>query len=578
MNECRQNFVGIEEQDLNLVREHLIREIGKSESYKDEVENIIKNLREGDRNELINCESSLFKTPPLSLISFDVDAIQDYVFATSKPLEIKGASEIVKALTDENSNKSIYEIIKVKGLNSRSVIFAEGGSGLILTPKSESKEISREIEERFREHSINWTVTCEIMDIYPMEILFGRTDEKICENNSYFDTSNTTHFGTLTKILLDKLRRKKNEKMIYYTFNDNERISPYFKRCSSCGIYPVSLYDEIYKDEADRYICEICMKKRCVGRKINSNTNENLKEAETTDDIVGENIWKNSKLAKRDDLAIIYADGHNLGSILKNGTLADFREIPRFLAKNINKSLEEIINELKLKNRYLAPIIGGDDLVLFLPAKKVLEVLEKLFEKLNSINKEKISLKDLTFDIGVLIADSHLPVKYLFKYAKTLMKNAKSYAYKKLERESKLDWTIDFHTIKGGSPLNLNINALREKTLNLDLPGNNKYYLTGKPYFWKDFENLLRYSKDLKNIPKSQIHILLNYLIDEPKVAKLNVGYQIIKSDEFKTFFRDKLKQNNPDEWINFFLEKDENNDWKTKFLDIIELYKLGVE
>jgi len=73
----------------------------------------------------------------LSLVSFDVDRIKDFVFATTKPLEVQGASAIVSECTDR---KGIEKILKAEGYDERGILFAGGGTGLLMVPAHKEKK------------------------------------------------------------------------------------------------------------------------------------------------------------------------------------------------------------------------------------------------------------------------------------------------------------------------------------------------------------------------------------------------------------------------------------------------------
>ena len=66
-------------------------------------------------------------------VSFDVDHIQEFVFASNRPLDVQGASELVKDLNDHTLQKWLGP--------TAAVIYVNGGTGLLRV--SPGKEIGR---------------------------------------------------------------------------------------------------------------------------------------------------------------------------------------------------------------------------------------------------------------------------------------------------------------------------------------------------------------------------------------------------------------------------------------------------
>ncbi|MEW6457050.1 MAG: hypothetical protein AB1410_10110 [Acidobacteriota bacterium] len=495
-------------------------------------------MEEIDKNIIKSCEENGY----ISIIGFDADKIQEYVFATSKPIEIGGASEIVRELNKDQIFKWIKEIDNM--LTEENVIYAHGGGGLIISPVSNADKIIKKIEDEFHKASVTASLTAEKIEVQVKEI----------ENN----------FSTIFKHLSEKLRFKKDQKLAISSYSI--RIPPYFKRCGSCGVYPVTQYDYKYRDEEERYICDSCFNKR-----------KKFREKILSSGLTLENIVKENKENSEEDyLAIIYADGHNTGSILETFTLPEFREFPEKLYEISREILEDTINELKLKHRYIAPVIGGDDLVLLLPAKKSILAIRKIIDKFRTQIKFIDKLKHLSLDIGLVIASHHFPIRYLFQYVNALMKNAKRLAYQKDEKFT-FDY-FDYMVIKGGSPLNLSIEELRRIELLREI-SHIEYRLTSKPYKWEEFnDKIIKSLEALNRFPSSQLYIVLEHLLEHPEVAKLNIMYQVARSDEWQKKLEEITGNFYSSEWESFFIKRISPTQYETPFLDLMELYKRKVE
>ncbi|MFQ6072102.1 MAG: hypothetical protein ACE5KT_05295, partial [Methanosarcinales archaeon] len=119
----------------------------------------------------------------LALISFDVDKIKDIVFSSTKPLEVFGASEMVREFTEEGANNSIYAILKKFNLGKESIIFAGGGTGLLIVPASEAEGLTKEIAKKFSEFTITGSCTSVFHKFYPHELIIGPESPQFIEDN-----------------------------------------------------------------------------------------------------------------------------------------------------------------------------------------------------------------------------------------------------------------------------------------------------------------------------------------------------------------------------------------------------------
>ena len=87
--------------------------------------------------------------------------------------------------------------------------------------------------------------------------------------------------------------------------------------------------------------------------------------------------------------------------------------------------------------RYQSPIVGGDDLLLFLPNRRCVHTLWEIWtqveERLKSPPPElqrtavgKALEQEVSLSIGMLVADHHLPIPFLFETARMLPRITRS--------------------------------------------------------------------------------------------------------------------------------------------------------
>src|SRR6266550_4347566 len=95
------------------------------------------------------------------LVALDTDHIKQYVFATDKLKEIRGASSILDRLNREEMDRIVRE--EDPGAKT---IYANGGSGLFLVASDKADEIREHIHREFHRKSVGGaTVTFAVQDI-----------------------------------------------------------------------------------------------------------------------------------------------------------------------------------------------------------------------------------------------------------------------------------------------------------------------------------------------------------------------------------------------------------------------------
>ncbi len=476
--------------------------------------------------------------PPPALVGIDVDRIHDYVFATSKPMEIAGASRIVEGLDGLVADC-------VKRLPDASVCYVTGGSGLLRVPSDKAEDLCKALEDAYRKATESGSCTAAF--IIP-------ADQPNWDNPSWFELA--------YRKLSMAIRRRKDEKWL-----DEPGWQPipgYLLRCQSCGRYPATEDDSREYKGDEKLICTSCLKKRKACR---DKETDRLDQAHDLAELV-----RDDKTGREDDIAVIYCDARGMGDrIAKSGGWRKASE----LSKKVKSAFDACVDTARTEageQHYLSLVAGGDDLLLFVPAQKALSVVTEIRQHLTA------SLTDTHLDIGLLIADPHLAARYLVDYARALMKNAKHHGYELLDAKvvEQAEDVIDFMVIKGGSPLNRDIAAFRDEHLVRKLAGNRQYRLTRKPYRWSLFKELGRHRDAFAEVPGSQLKALATHLLEDPGVARLNVTYQISGDKRLESAMASVAAKNH-DQWGPYFVTgKDYGFD--TGFFDLLELLELGKE
>ncbi|SRR5579883_753282 len=305
-------------------------------------------------------------------------------------------------------------------------------------------------------------------------------------------------------------------------------------------------------------------------------------------------------------VAYIYADGNNMGGYIQNNitTAKDYQEfsydvslateyaVYQSLAHNLHPRV--ITNIKKSESSYkngtlIHPFeiltIGGDDIILIVPADKALEIAKMIGEQFEQILLRQISLVNiqgknveikrdyrvkpsekpidlskchryswqstessqcqLSTSSGVLITAYNTPVYYAQNLFEQLLKSAKQ-RDKKLKNVGYGGGTVDFLTMKSVTMISSNIQEFRKQALTKERGA--KLRLYAAPYTLHELGGLLKVIEALKevNFPKSQLYQIRSFLESGKRTAILNYLYfrSRLKSDKSEI-----LKKQFEDAW-----------------------------
>lgn len=310
-------------------------------------------------------------------------------------------------------------------------------------------------------------------------------------------------------------------------------------------------------------------------------------------------------------LSFIYADGNNMGGyIQKIKTPEEYREFSQdifeatensvyyALAKNLQphhlNNLKKIDNQ-KRNNASVHPFeiiaIGGDDVMIIVPANQALAIAKDIGEKFEEILASKgdrykippsqkqpkihphryrpleATHRDtqLSTSIGVLTTSYDTPIYYANRLVNQLLKSAKKRA-KELKKDGKyLGGTVDILTLKSVTMISSNIEAFREDGLTVNTQPKLKLYAT--PYTLHEIGGLIETIQAFKNaeFPRSQLYQIRSLLERGKRTAILNYRYFCVR---LKSNNRQLLKIKFEDAWCP---PKDPDNHgnlapWMSKF------------
>jgi hypothetical protein len=289
-------------------------------------------------------------------------------------------------------------------------------------------------------------------------------------------------------------------------------------------------------------------------------------------------------------LAFLYADGNDIGGLLQR---VDNKEELGVLSKILSIAAEEALFEAlgKVCGQALSSAdcwpfeiihIGGDDVTLLIQAGYAWEVavdfLEQFERKVNQELKEKLerlAYWKITASIGIAVADSKYPVRYLAKLAEDILKKAKRRAKEDPQNPCS---TINFLWLP--SPLAA---ESADPLLSYYEPRQN-VVLTARPYTLEEARSLVVLMEQTTKMPRSLRHrwaealekglfISLNtiyYDIARRKEGERHIFQNFLQALGDLAFVRGMTKLPAP-----LWAFDKSTGKWRTALLDVLELTEL---
>jgi CRISPR-associated protein Cmr2 len=272
--------------------------------------------------------------------------------------------------------------------------------------------------------------------------------------------------------------------------------------------------------------------------------------------------------ACRGFVAYIYADGNNMGGyIQKIKTPQEYQKFSQdiFTAteQSVYKALATHLHPHQLKGltdpdnenrngKWIHPFeiitIGGDDVMLVVPADKALAIAKTLgdefelhlatipeYQMSGGEDRSKIhryrsteaalSASSLSMSTGVLITSETTPIYYAEDLTSQLLKSAKERS-KLLKPYGYYGGTVDFLVLKSVTMISSNIKEFRQEGL-VESSGNLKLNFYAAPYTLHEIGGLIDVLQALKtaDFPKSQLYQIRSLLDRGKRTAILNYRY-----------------------------------------------------
>ena len=376
---------------------------------------------------------------PTVLLHGDADAIKEYVFETSSLPQICGGSQLLVECEEE-----VRKQLQTCG---GSEIYCSGGSFLFALPSDRAEAAKRTVERVYLEKTGAATVTV----VYEQNLPPDPPDtsptnswaQRLWQAYLVQDGNNKTPptpFARRVAFLAGQLREAKAQKGQAPFWE----APPFGLRCDLCGKRVAARIWHSPEGE-DKQLCPVCWTRYEAGRG-GGQFNDRFQEwAEHQSLILSADRPRDldhlvQSARRHQYLAFLYADGNDIGGLLQR--VSDEKEL-QGLSAILRSAAEEALFEAlgKVCKQVLSGAgywpfeivhIGGDDVTLLIQAgyawEVAVEFLERFEQKVNQGLLDRIRrLADwkITASVGIAVADSKYPIRYLENLAADVLKKAK---------------------------------------------------------------------------------------------------------------------------------------------------------
>jgi CRISPR-associated protein Cmr2 len=171
--------------------------------------------------------------------------------------------------------------------------------------------------------------------------------------------------------------------------------------------------------------------------------------------------------------------------------------------------------------------IGGDDVLLFVPADRALPLASRIARDFTDAMQERA----ITLSVGVLLMPDHTPVRFAVDLAEQLLKSAKrcSTEHTNVVKPPTLDvMALKEVTMVAETIADYRAVALRRTVQTARSRANRRetVHLTQRPYLLDELDTLLAACRDLEQarFPRSQLY-QLRQIIEQGQVAQSVIDY-----------------------------------------------------
>ncbi|MBI4494830.1 MAG: hypothetical protein HY690_18810 [Chloroflexi bacterium] len=451
---------------------------------------------------------------PLSLLAADTDRVKEYVFESARLHEVRGASAQLSALNEVDLPALVQGQFS---LPPASILFAGGGSALLVVPTDVAGPLASAIQHRYLQVTGVATISVVHHPLAPGQLEHGLPPRH-------------PGFGGLVAWLGYRLRLAKESRPVLPFLS----IPAYVQACTSCQRRPAT--QEVPDPDGEtRLLCEVCRRKADLGRGekprylqafeafLRSSAADTpyaraLQARPGTPETAPslEEIGQASAGRARGYVGLIYADGNGVGQWLeacrtpeefasrsqdlrRASEHAVFGALARWLQPWEGRCSDRMV-------RWLHPVeivaIGGDDVFLVVPGDVALDVAATTCQRFGDLFGGA-----LTMSAAVLVMPQRFPIYYGREVCEALLKHAKA-AGRRGQSGQAPPAMIDFQVVSGDTSLTSDLEAYRRQAYRLH--GDFREVLTERPYQIARLQALLQLARWMRSsrFPSSQLYQL----------------------------------------------------------------------
>lgn len=418
------------------------------------------------------------------LVTIDIPGIKNFVFGTDPLREIRGGSSLLlqvnrllQAWLEEASNGCTWE-----------AVFSNGGSAQFTVQCEQPTEINSACEFAASQ-------TRQITG-GGAQLVYGQADAGDLSQTAYQRAVTLAHWR------MRQMRELASPEHASTTF-------PLVRECHSTSQQPAQHFVRPLGDQADSVQA---LSTTSFKKILRSQQDHTAEQSPWSEWLERSNLRRSKQIRCRDfieiagnedghsRLGLVYADGNAMGKLIPQiDSPTAFQVFSEIVDGSIReacyRALDGVCNEelrrLRSGESCRLPtdilLLGGDDLVVALPAKRALLFAETVAVEFQELTRERISelaadhaarrcfdrlgVRCLTISCGVAVASSRYPIGLLLGLAESLLSNAKQRGSQSLDAsEYYAPSMIDFHSITASSSHELK--RVRLEQFFVDCPGN----------------------------------------------------------------------------------------------------------
>lgn len=365
-----------------------------------------------------------------ALLAVEVTGIGRYVFGTDALREIRGAS----ALLDEFNRADMQDVVRNVAPQAE-VVFVGGGTALFLLRAERAEEAAAGLERAMRNRLGISTLNTAIVEV---------PDDFSIKSD---------------------LRNKNYYRMLGARLVANKNVLPeviglqthsLFRPCDSCGQDYAEAEVTAPNNEV-KLLCGVCRRKWDNNRRLQQNfrigklsgfwhelqpllSDPELLHRERPDTMGALAEVDGPPMAKTDSLALIYADGDGLGTLLREArNLSEIRQASRGVHQAMLATVARAIEGPLKPSGSLLPfdilLLGGDDLVLVTTSKRALPTAIVLAETFPTESEKQNIARPLTLSLAVVFAHPHHPFRNMLNLADGCLSAAKRERFRRRKQD-----------------------------------------------------------------------------------------------------------------------------------------------